>query len=150
MSIYARRLSQGLGMSRRVFHLVNDAVKRNAAQAVAEASINMVCEIKERTRSLDQNNLMWAALTDLSRQVQWTVNGKQETLSPDDWKNVITASLTEENRMALGINGGFVMLGKSTSRMTIKEMTEVIEFAHAFGAERGVRWSPTAIGVSYE
>lgn len=135
---------------KQVFFLSHNVARQNAIKAIQDAPENYRVEIRERTRSLDQNSLMWAALTDLSRQVQWVVNGKQETLSPDDWKNVITASLTEENRMALGINGGFVMLGKSTSRMTIKEMTEVIEFAHAFGAERGVRWSPTAIGASYE
>lgn len=137
-------------MSGQIFILAHSVARQNAMNAVKDAPENYRVEIRERTRSLDQNALLWATLTDLSRQVQWTVNGKQETLSPDDWKNVITASLAEENRMALGINGGFVMLGKSTSRMTIKEMTEVIEFAHAFGAERGVRWSPTAIGVSYE
>lgn len=137
-------------MSKQVFFLSHNVARQNAIKAIQDAPENYRVEIRERTRSLDQNSLLWATLTDLSRQVQWTVNGKQETLSPDDWKNVITASLTEENRMALGINGGFVMLGKSTSRMTIKEMTEVIEFAHAFGTERGVRWSPTAIGVSYE
>lgn len=137
-------------MSKQVFFLSHSVARQRAIEAIQAADDGYRVEIRERTRSLDQNSLMWAALTDLSRQVQWTVNGKQETLSPDDWKNVITASLTEENRMALGINGGFVMLGKSTSRMTIKEMTEVIEFAHAFGSERGVKWSPTAIGVSYE
>lgn len=137
-------------MSKQVFFLSHSVARQRAIEAIQAADDGYRVEIRERTRSLDQNSLMWAALTDLSRQVQWTVNGKQETLSPDDWKNVITASLTEENRMALGINGGFVMLGKSTSRMTIKEMTEVIEFAHAFGSERGVKWSPTVIGVSYE
>src|SRR5690606_32293093 len=101
---------------------------------------------RERTRSLDQNSLMWSVLADLSRQVQWPVNGQLETLSPEEWKDVITASLTEENKIAQGIRGGFVMLGKSTSRMTIREMTEVIEFAHAFGAERDVQWSPTSLG----
>ncbi|MEZ2742651.1 recombination protein NinB [Paenalcaligenes hominis] len=134
-------------MSRRIFHLVNDSVRRNARQAVLEAPENYLCEIRQRTRSLDQNNLMWAVLTDLSRQVLWPVNGVKQRLSSEDWKSIITASLHEENRMAQGINGGFVLLGKSTSRMSIKEMTEVIEFAHAFGAERGVKWSPTAIGM---
>lgn len=134
-------------MSRRVFHLVNAAVRRNARQAIRIAPDNYVCEVKPRTRSLDQNNLMWAALTDLSRQVTWPVNGVVQLLSPEDWKSIITASLNEESRMAQGINGGFVLLGKSTSRMSVKEMTEVIEFAHAFGAERGVRWSPAAIGA---
>ena len=43
--------------------------------------------------------------------------------------------------MAVGIQGGFVMLGKSTSKMTISEMSEVIEFLYSFGADRDVVWS---------
>jgi hypothetical protein len=43
---------------------------------------------------------------------------------------------------------GFISLekGKSTSDMTIKEMTAVIELMHAFGADQGVKWSPTSQG----
>lgn len=134
-------------MSKKLFRLINPQVRANARQAIDEAPEGYMCEIKPRTRSLDQNALMWAVLTDLSRQVLWPVNGVKERLSPEDWKDIITASLTQENRIAQGIRGGFVMLGKSTSRMTVKEMSEVIEFAHAFGTEQGVRWSPTAIGM---
>lgn len=96
---------------------------------------------KEPTRSLDQNARMWAMLGDVSKQVEWPVNGILQKLSPDDWKDIITASLRQENRMAMGIRGGFVMLGESTSRMTIKQMTEVIEFLFAFGTEKDVVWS---------
>jgi len=134
-------------VSRQLFRLINSQVKQNAKNAIENAPEGYMCEIKPRTRSLEQNALMWAVLTDLSRQVLWPVNGVKERLSPEDWKDIITASLNQENRIAQGIRGGFVMLGKSTSRMTVKEMSEVIEFAHAFGAEKGVRWSPTAIGM---
>lgn len=96
---------------------------------------------KEPTRSLDQNARMWAMLTDVSKQVEWPVNGVSQKLAPEDWKAIITASLSQENRMAMGLRGGFVMLGKRTSKMGVREMTEVIEFLYAFGAERGVRWS---------
>ena len=133
-------------MEKRVFILSHDTARRNAAQAVMQAPENWRVELRERTRSLDQNNVMWSVLTDLSRQVQWPVNGALETMTPENWKDVITASLTEENKIAQGIRGGFVMLGKSTSRMTIREMVDVITFAHAFGSERDVQWSPTSLG----
>lgn len=92
-------------------------------------------EIKKETRSSEQNRLMWAALTDISRQVEW--HGMR--LSPEDWKNLITASVTKQ-RLVPGLDGGFVALGQSTSKMSIAEMTEVIECALAFGAQHGVEF----------
>lgn len=96
---------------------------------------------QEPTRNLEQNAKMWAMLGDISEQVAWSVNGKPEYLSPDEWKNIATASLRQEQRMAMGIRGGFVMLGRRTSRMTKSEMSELIEFLYAFGSEQGVVWS---------
>lgn len=126
---------------KQIFNLISPQVRRNAAQAVMQAPEDYRVEIRQRTRSLDANAKMWAMLTDVSRQIMWPINGQMGRLSPEDWKSIITASLSQENRMAAGIRGGFVMLGKSTSRMTIKEMSDVIEFLYAFGADRDVIWS---------
>ena len=90
------------------------------------------------TRTLDQNALMWAVLTDIARQVEWPVDGKMQYLEPEDWKHVLSAGLKKHQRIAQGIDGGFVILGQRTSRMTIAEMSELIELCHAFGAEHGV------------
>ena len=97
------------------------------------AGHRMVLELKPVTRSLEQNAKMWACLTEISKQVNWYGN----TLSPDDWKHVLSASLRKQ-RAVPGIDGGFVVVGLQTSQMTIAEMSEMIELAHAFGADRGV------------
>jgi hypothetical protein len=39
----------------------------------------------------------------------------------------------------MGLNGGVVMLGLRTSRMSKREFSEYLEFLHATAAERGVR-----------
>ncbi|WP_353631060.1 recombination protein NinB [Achromobacter xylosoxidans] len=95
----------------------------------------------EPTRTLGQSAKLHAMLADVARQVEWPVNGKMERLSVDDWKAVIVASLMQEKRMAAGVRGGFVILGKRTSSMTIREMSECIEFLYSFGDEQGVVWS---------
>lgn len=133
-------------MAKQVFRLVNDAVRRNARQAILNAPDSFQCEIRPRTRSLDQNNLMWSILTDLSKQVDWHVNGVLTKITPEDWKDVLSASLDQETRMSQGLQGGLVLLGKRTSRMTVKDMTDLIDLAYAFGAEKKVRWSPTSLG----
>ena len=92
------------------------------------------------TRTLEQNDKMWAVLTDIAEQVQWPVDGKMEWLEKEDWKDICTAGLKKHQRVAAGIGGGFVMLGVRTRRMSIPQMIELIEFALWFGAEHGVKF----------
>ena len=98
-------------------------------------------EVKREKRSLDQNALFWSCLTDLSKQVKWY----DQTLTKEEFKDLLTAGLKKQKAVP-GIDGGFVMLGTSTSSMTKDEMSDLITLAHAFGDERGVKWSPTSIG----
>ncbi|WP_218815472.1 recombination protein NinB [Xanthomonas oryzae] len=113
------------------------------AMQILKAGKNARVEVKELLpkRSIEQNSRLWAMLTDVSLQVQWPVDGKMQRLSPEDWKCIFTAGLTKHQRVAQGIDGGFVMLGSSTSRMTVAEMCDLQELISAFGAERGMRWS---------
>lgn len=106
------------------------------AKAHLMAGRRMVVELKEATRSLEQNSRMWAMLTDVSKQVDWY--GRK--LTPEEWKHVFSASLKKQD-VVPGLDGGFVVLGLSTSKMTIREMGEIMELMEAFGAQRGVRFS---------
>lgn len=92
--------------------------------------------IQEETRSLAQNRMLWACLHDVSSQVIWY--GRK--MDPESWKHVFSASLKKQDTVP-GIDGGFVVLGQSTSKMRVGEMRDLIELIHAFGAERGVRFS---------
>lgn len=98
-------------------------------------------EVKREKRSLEQNSIFWAILTDLSKQVDWYGN----KLTPEEWKIMLTASMKQQKTIP-GIHGGFVVVGASTSQMTKDEMGELITIAHAFGDEKEVKWSPTSIG----
>jgi hypothetical protein len=84
-------------------------------------------------RTVDQNKLMWALLTDLANQVVWHGN----RLDPTEWKYVMTAALKRQ-KVVPGIDGGFVVIGQSTSRMNKQELSEVIELVYAFGSQQGV------------
>lgn len=42
------------------------------------------------------------------------------------------------------MHGDFVVIGQSTSQMTVREMGDLMELMEAFGAERSVRWSDPA------
>lgn len=94
----------------------------------------------EDLRSLDQNAKMWAMLGDIAWQVDWPVNGKRERLTAWEWKDIFTAGLKQHSRVAMGLEGGFVILGSHTSRMSKSLMSELIELMLAFGAQHGVKW----------
>ena len=104
-------------------------------KANLQAEKKFVLEVREKTRSIAQNRRLWAILTDISQQVDWY----GQKLSPEDWKNVFSASLKKQ-RAVPGIDGGFVVLGQSTSKMTISEMSELQTLMDAFGAEHGVKF----------
>lgn len=93
------------------------------------------------TRSSLQNSLMWALLGDVSRQVKWQVDNNYIYMTPDDWKDVLTAGLKKHAKLAQGIDGGVVMLGCRTSKMSTKELAELIEFIYWFGSENSVKWT---------
>ena len=121
-----------------MFKLFSPQQRLAAINAIRTAPEHYIVEIKPRTRSLDQNAMLWRLLTIASQSVPWTVNGVETMLTPEDWKDIFTASLHQENRIARGVRGGFVMLGRSTSKMSIGQMTELIEFIYQFLAEQGV------------
>lgn len=124
---------------KQIFRLVHPTARQLASRACINAPDGYVCEIKPRTRSLDQNAKMWAMLADLSRQVEWYGN----KLTSDEWKDVLTAALKKQKAVP-GIDGGFVVIGARTRNMTIREMGELVELMYAFGAEQNVEWSEPA------
>lgn len=115
-------------------------------KAMTMAGNRLVLDVRRETRTLEQNGILWSILTDLSRQCEWAVDGQMVKLPPEDVKHILTASLKRHQRMARGIDGGLVILGQSTSRMTVAEVSELIELGHAVGADRGVKWSRTSLG----
>lgn len=92
-------------------------------------------------RSQEQNNLMWSRLSDIASQIEWPVDGKMQHITPTDFKDILTAGLTKVTRVAAGVEGGFVILGARTSRMTVSQMQELLDFIWWFGNERGVIWT---------
>ena len=103
-------------------------------------------EIRPETRSTAQNRILWSILGDLSAQLTWLVDGQHQRLTDEEWKDILTADLAKHQRVAAGLNGGFVLLGRRTSKMGVAEVSELIELAHAFGSLRGVAWSRTSMG----
>lgn len=126
-------------MSKKIFRLVHAQARANAIEYVKTAPEGQIVTVQPETRSLDQNAMQWPILQAFSQQKEWPVNGKMERLSPDDWKDLLTAGFKNEMRMTQGVSGGVVMLGARTSKMTKKQFSEWIEYLLAMAIELGVK-----------
>lgn len=127
--------------NRKIFKLVSKAVKNNLINFIRSLPVDsknpLVVSIQEMTRTLEQNARMWATLTDISRQVVW--HGL--TLTPEEWKHVFTATLKGQKTVPNLDSTGFIVLGQSTRAMSKRELSDLLELAYSFGAERNVKWS---------
>lgn len=117
------------------FVLKDDSVRKHCAHWImTEAPLGHSVKVDEVKRNLEQNAALWAVLSEISAQVDWYGN----KLSSEEWKDVFSASLKKQ-KVVPGLDGGFVVCGQSTSKMTKSEFSELLELAHAFAAQHGVK-----------
>lgn len=122
------------------FYIVNAQVKSNAIEAVRAIQFdsNMMIEIKKRTRSIAQNDKMWAMLTELSEQVSEYHGIK---MSKDDYRDLFTGSLKGMQFVpAIGEVGKMVAIGGGSSKLTTAQMSDLIMMIEVYGAERNVKF----------
>lgn len=106
------------------------------AKARLMAGHRLTLEVRPEKRSDAQNRRLWAMLADISAQVDWY----GQKLTSEEWKDVLSAGL-KRTKVVPGLDGGFVVCGQSTSRMTRAEMCELQELMEAFGAQQGVKFT---------
>lgn len=129
-------------MSRYEF-VIHKGNRETLAQKLLALPTGWRLVFQEPKRTLDQNSRMWAMLTALSVQLPW--HGQR--LTPDDWKLIFMAALNQELRLVPNIHGnGFVQLGRSSSKLSKAEMSELMELIEAFAAEHGVDLKEPANG----
>ncbi len=122
-------------MSRALLILANEPQKMKAISWVKQSPWGTRLEFKKPKRTLEQNDKLWAMLTDVASQIVW--HGQR--LSPADWKLVFMASLKKEMRIAPTIEGtGFVNLGTSSSDLSKEEISDLFMVIEKFGAQHGV------------
>ena len=123
-------------MNKRIWKLTGEVAKKAACREILAAPEGYVVTLAEPTRTLDQNSLLWPLLNEVSNKVDWYGN----KLTADEWKDVFSAALKKQ-KVVPGLDGGFVVCGQSTSRMSKREFSDLVELIYAFGAERGVAFS---------
>ncbi len=99
-------------------------------------------EFKKPKRTIPQNDRMWAMLTDVARQKQHA--GRR--YKPDQWKVLFMHACGREVQFVPSLdNSTFIPWSQSSSDLSKEEMTDLIEFMFAWGAENGIVWSDPKI-----
>lgn len=138
-------------MSRPVrYFLRNAQVMRNLCAFLATLEINAdhpwVIEIKEITRSLEQNSKFHAICGDFEKKA--TYMGRHLTLV--QWKVLFISGHAMATGLGAdlvpGLEGEFVNIRESSAQMSVKRMASLIEYVIAYAAETGVELSDLEMG----
>lgn len=117
------------------------AEREQAIQWVQKAPTGSRVEFKGPARSLDQNSRFWAMLTDVA--VQGRINGRR--FNTEQWKLMFLHAYSEERGVEIkylpALNrAGMVPCGRSSSDLSVGEMSELMDFISAWGAENNIKF----------
>lgn len=122
-------------MGRALLVLETPADRGKAVHWITKAPVGTRVEFKASKRTLPQNDLMWALLTDFAQ--QFAHNGKK--YEPSEWKCIFLHAFGREISFLPSLDGRtFLPIEMSSSDLSKQEMTDFIEFILKEAAERGV------------
>jgi len=107
-----------------------------AHSLIEKAPVDAILTIREAKRTIDQNDKMWAMLSDVSRSMP---DGRRHT--PEVWKTLFMHACGHAVQFETGLNGQPFPTGFRSSNLTKSQMRDLIEFIYAYGAEKGVVWT---------
>lgn len=129
-------------MQRALIRLRSERDVETACRLIRQAPSGARVEVTGPQRTLDQNARMWAMLTDIARQ---RPGGRVYT--PDEWKVMFMHAIGKELKLLPALEGnGFVPYGSSSSRLSVGEMGDLMEFIQAWAIENGVTLQDDADG----
>jgi hypothetical protein len=128
-------------MSRALLTLRSKSEREQAIQWVQKAPTGSRVEFKGPARSVDQNSRFWAMLTDCA--VQGRINDRR--FNTDQWKTMFMTAFAEERGIEIkhlpALNrAGMIPCGRSSSDLSVGEMSELMEWIAAWGAENGIKF----------
>ena len=116
--------------------LRNRAIRERAKIIIDKAPENFVVTISEPKRTKEQSDKMWAMLTDIS-----LAKPQGRSAPPERWKIYVMRALKKEVEMDTDLDGELFDVGYRSSKLSVKDMSDMIEWMYAYGAEQGVIWS---------
>lgn len=124
-------------MTGQTVRLTSGPNRKKAIELILAAPQGAICNVRQATRSGEQNAKLWAMLSDVSR-----AKPEGREYPPEIWKSLFMADVGFEPRFEPSLSGrGVVPIGYKSSRLTKGEFSDLIEAIYAYGAEHDVSWT---------
>lgn len=122
-------------MTRALLIIRGEEQRQRAIECCKKAPEGTRLAFKEIRRSTEQNDRMWAMLTDISKQA---IHAGRK-FSADQWKILFMHACGREVQFLPALDGStFIPWGQRSSDLSKAEMSELMAFMEAWGAEHGV------------
>jgi NinB protein len=122
--------------------IIRGQPQRDLAKRLVDAApVDAVVTFKESSRNVNQSALMWALLSDISRAKP---NGRKWT--PETWKAAFMHMLGHQVQFCEGLDdSGPFPFGFRSSRLTVRQMADLITCIMEYGDRHGIAWSGKAV-----
>lgn len=122
-------------MNRAMIIITSQAERDKATRWAQGVSIGTRIEFKEPKRTLPQNDRFWAMLTDIAE----AMKERGREYDPDQWKVIFMAAYGHEVKFLPSLDQKtFIPVGHSSSDLSVREMSDLMEFMSAWAAENDV------------
>lgn len=120
--------------------------RARACNLIMRAPDGHAVSISEPSRSLDQNALLWALLSDVAK-----AEPDGRNMTAEHWKCAFMDAAGFRASFVPDLDGdGFLCLGYKSSRLKKSEFSDLIETILEFGARKGIEWTKQPMPEEYK
>ena len=121
---------------RQTFRITSRGQLVSAFQYAGQQAFPFLVEIRDPTRTDEQNRMMWPILKAFAEQAE--ISGRK--LTDHQWKSVFLQALGHPQDMLPTLDGStWFSAGLRSSRLTKQEFSQLIDLMQAEAADRGVK-----------
>jgi len=128
--------------------LEDNPSRRNCWEAIKQLPDGVVVELKEETRTIEQNRLMWPILTLWAKNQSACVNGQMIPITADGWKSIHLADFQQEEgeaaQFVLTPRGQLMPLATRTHNLGKRKFARLLTYLLAETGDRGMELPPRA------
>ena len=122
------------------FILSHNTARQFAIEAVKTVPDGYIVEIKPKTRSLEQNAMLHSILQTVASKIQWA-NSYRDA---ETWKRLLIAAWLRARGETVELlpaidNHGVDVVFRHTSKLSVEEMSEFLEYVQAWAIEQGIQ-----------
>ena len=122
------------------FILSHNTARQFAIEAVKTVPDGYIVEIKPKTRSLEQNAMLHSILQTVASKIQWA-NSYRDA---ETWKRLLIAAWLRARGVTVELlpaidNHGVDVVFRHTSKLSVEEMSEFLEYVQAWAIEQGIQ-----------